>query len=83
MADNKLVWRSGVFKEIRSLPTVKAAVNEAAQKVAAKCGTGYEVKAAQITGGRGRARAEVVTRTYQAMRREARDHTLLKAGGSL
>jgi len=80
---NKLVWRPGVFKEIRTLPKMMAALNDHAQKIAAKAGDGFEAKPAHVTGGRGRGRTAVVTATIAASKKEAKDHTLLKAAGGL
>lgn len=72
----KIVWKRGAFRELRTLPSVVADVEARAERIAAACGDGFEVRSG-ITGGRGRARSAVLTTTVRAIARNARDHTLL------
>jgi len=75
----KIKWRPGVFAEIRTLPAVMAEVDSMAQDIATAAGDGFEARPASATGGRVRGRAAVVTATARAIRRNARDQTLLKS----
>lgn len=72
----KIKWRPGAFRELRTLPAVVKDVEARAEKIAAACGDGFEVRS-DLPSGRGRARAAVVTTSVPAMVRNARDHTLL------
>lgn len=78
----KLVWTPGIFKQIRTDTEIIVRLNEIAEGLASSAGDGYEANPAKVTGGRGRGRSEVVTRTPRAMRHEAKTHDLLKAAGS-
>lgn len=71
----KIVFRKGVFGEVRTLPAVLGILDADARRRAAACGDGYEAKPAAATGGRVRGRAAVVT-TGAAVRTEAREHRL-------
>lgn len=71
----KIVFKKGVFKEIRTLPKVMGALTAHAASVAAQCGPGYHNHGAAVTGGKGRGRAAVVT-DRQGARREAKHHLL-------
>lgn len=64
------------FRQLRTSAAVAQAVADAAEEVAARAGDGFEAQPVEITGGRGRARAAVVTVTFDAMLTQARDHTL-------
>ena len=75
----RMKWNPGVFAEIRTLPAVMAELNEHAERIAARAGDGFEAEPAARTGGRVRGRAAVVTRTFKAMRRQARDHVIEKS----
>jgi len=77
----KVVWKRGAFREIRTLPEVMDALGGTAAEWATKAGAGYAATGARVTGGRGRGRATVYTATTDAMRREARDHNLLRVLG--
>ena len=72
-------WRKGAFAELRTLPGVMAELDRRAEKIAAAAGPGYAVNPARATGGKVRGRASVKTATTAARRREAKDHTLLRA----
>lgn len=79
-----LRFRQQGFAEIRTAPKVMKMLNEVAEQTAGRAGDGFEATAAEVTGGRMRGRAAVVTTTYDAMKSQARDHTLEKAlGGGL
>lgn len=71
----KIVFKKGVFKEIRTLPKVMGTLTIHAARVAAECGDGYHNHGATVTGGKGRGRASVVT-DRQGSRREAKHHLL-------
>jgi hypothetical protein len=58
---------------------MQAILRRAANGIAASAGPGHAV---HVTSGGKRARAEVVTETFDAMRREARDRNLTRAIGS-
>ena len=79
MARTRIQWRRGVFAELRTLPATMAEVNNMAGKIAAAAGDGFEARPAERTGGRVRGRAAVITRTAKAMRKNAKDQTLLKS----
>ena len=68
-------WNIDGFREIRTSDAAMAGVEGLAQAVANQCGDGYEAQTASITGGRGRARAAVIT-TGKAINYEAKHHTL-------
>lgn len=76
MAKVRIKWNRGVFAEIRTMPTVMAELDNLAEGIADRAGAGYEAEPAQVTGGRVRGRAAVITRTVEAMIDEARNHTL-------
>lgn len=76
MATPKIVWKRGAFRELRTQPAVVKDVEARAERIAAACGDGFEVRS-EISGGRGRARSVVLTTEPAAMIRNARDHTLL------
>lgn len=73
----KIVWNRNAFREIRLLPKVAADVHDRAERVASAAGDGFE--AFPTANPRNRARAAVVTTTPRAMRRNARDQTLLRS----
>lgn len=66
-------------KAVRSLlrsPEVKADLERRAKKIAAAAGPGFEVDSHV---GKNRARADVATGTFEAMRAEATDRALTRA----
>ena len=87
MARSKItiVHRQSGYRAIRTAPKVMKMLNEKAHEVASRAsGSGpgeFTVHEAQVTGGRVRGRAAVVTTTYEAMKSQARNHTLEKALG--
>lgn len=76
MAKARIVWNMAGFAAIRTSGEAMGLLNQHAQRIAAAAGEGFEAKPAQATGGRIRGRAAVVTTTYEAMRRQAKDHVL-------
>lgn len=79
MARPKIEWKRGAFRELRTLPAAMAELEQRGNRIASAAGPGYEASSARTTGGRGRGRVTVKTVTTSARRREARDHSLLKA----
>ena len=79
MAKPKIVWKRGAFRELRTLPGVMSELASRGESIARAAGDGYESSGARVTGGRGRGRVTVKTATTSARRREAKDHTLLRA----
>jgi len=72
-------WNIDGFKQIRTSDAALSAVRSLAADVAARCGDGYEAQPAAVTGGRGRARAAVIT-TGKAINYEKKHHTLAGFG---
>ncbi|QHO91028.1 hypothetical protein CWT12_06450 [Actinomyces sp. 432] len=68
--------RKGIAQLLRS-PDARAAVDAAAGQVRARAGEGFGT----VTGTGNRARAYVRAETYDAHRRQARDHILEQAAG--
>lgn len=71
----RVVFKKGAFLEIRTTGPVFNWVNGEADRIARNAGDGYLAKPAAVAGGRGRARAAVVT-TGPAVRTEAKEHRL-------
>lgn len=82
MATVRVVYKPGAFAAVRTAPGVLSELTARAERIAGAAGPGYEARAARSTGGRVRGRASVGTATFQAMRDNARNHTLLRALGS-
>lgn len=80
----KLQFRRDGFAEIRTAPKVMAMLNDIAEQTADRAGDGFEARPAEATGGQVRGRAAVITTTAEAMRDQAKNHSLEKAlgGGS-
>jgi len=85
--------RQGVWREIRTSPKMMKIVGEAAESVRDKAMSGYQAGRGErnpgyavigpyATGGRGRARAVVMTGTTRSVKREITEHALLKAVGA-
>lgn len=72
----KVAWKRGAFAELRTSPGVMAQVDRTAQAMADRAGPGYEAKPAKKTGGRVRGRAAVIPTTHDAIRDQAKNHTL-------
>lgn len=75
----KIQWKRGVFAEIRTLPAAMSELDSMADAIANRAGDGFAARPAEKTGGKVRGRAAVVTVTARAMRRNAREQTLLKS----
>lgn len=75
----KIKLNSAGVKELLRSPGVQGDLRRRANAVAAAAGPGHVVHSET---GRSRARAEVVTDTFEAMAREARDRNLTRAVGS-
>lgn len=75
-----IVWKPGAFEAIRRAPGVNTAlqgvVDDILEEVSDPLDGGY---AGGVEPGRNRSRGYVVTTTLKAMRREAKDHALLRA----
>lgn len=67
------------FRELRTSPEAKSAVNAAARKIAEACGPGYT---AQEAPGRNRARAVVMPTTREAKEDAAKNLTPLRKLGA-
>lgn len=72
----KIKWNLRAFEEIRRAPGVQADLAARAARVESAAGDGH---ASGVEPGKTRARGYVVTVTYDAVRRNARYHSLLKA----
>lgn len=79
MGKVRIQWKRGAFRELRTLPAAMSELAQRGEQIARAAGDGYESSGARVTGGRGRGRVTVKTATTSARRREARDHSLLKA----
>lgn len=79
MADFELRIKPGAIRQLLTDPATVAAVTQIAHRIASAAGPGMEVKPAERTP---RARAAVVTATYQAMRAEATSRALTRAIGA-
>lgn len=78
MARFRFKRSDGGFAELRTRPAAMGMLNDAAAHIAALAGDGFEVRPAEVTGGRIRGRASVFTATPRAMVVQARDHVLEK-----
>lgn len=72
----KIKWRQGCWRELRVMPEVLDELDRLARGIASRAGDGFIAQPAQVTGGRGRGRAAVVTGDLNAMRRQAKDHVI-------
>lgn len=72
----KIRWNLPAFRKLRTDPAVQADILRRAEKIAEAAGDGF--KAVQ-SPARNRARAAVVAVTPEAVARNARDQSLLKA----
>lgn len=64
------------FKKLRNSPEVKADLERRARAIAASAGSGFEVSS---QGGKNRARASVITGTFEARREQAKSNVLQRA----
>ena len=75
-------WNFEGFRQLRTDPAVMADLHRRAEAVAAAAGEGFEAKEPEVTGGRVRGRAAVVSMTRAAAKAEAEHHALLGALGA-
>jgi hypothetical protein len=76
----RIKWHMRGFVQLRNAPGVVADLQARAQRIAEAAGEGVATRPAETHYGRqGRARAAVVTETYDAMRSQAKDSTLSRA----
>ena len=73
----RIVFRPAAHRELRTSSAAVAEVTSRAEAVAEAAGDGFEVLPVQAP--RNRARALVATTTYEAMKRNAEENTLLRA----
>ncbi|MEW2011404.1 hypothetical protein AB0300_18235 [Microbacterium sp. NPDC078814] len=78
MAKPRVKWNRAAFRELRLTPEALELVEEHADAVAARAGSGYEASAVY---GKNRARASVITGNFEAILDNARHNTLLRALG--
>lgn len=79
MPNPRIRWRAAAFREIRTSQKAAELVEKVARNIADAAGDGYEVRGPQITAGRGRARASVITATAEAAVDNARHNTLIRS----
>lgn len=80
MVRAKIRWNVSAFEEIRRSPEVDAALQAQVDRIIST--TGHpEDYAGGVEPGKTRSRGYVVTKTYAGIRREAKEHTLLRALG--
>lgn len=77
----KIKWNIHGFEELRRSAGVEAALKAEVEKIKGRAGGASAGYAGDVEPGRTRSRGYVVTTTGDAIRREARDHTLLRALG--
>lgn len=75
----RLKFNQKAFAEIRTAPKVMAMLDEIAEQTADRAGDGFEARPAAETGGKVRGRAAVITTTHEAMRDQAKSHTLQRS----
>lgn len=81
MARIKIKWASGRYGLDRYVSGQLPVLEAAAEKIAAECGDGYEVRSVKQSGGGG-GRASVVTVSAEAMVAEAKSHNLARYAGT-
>lgn len=64
------------YRDLMRDPAVAAAMKDILDRVAEKAGDGFEVDLEERSGRRKVPRGSVRTATYEARRRQARDHVL-------
>jgi len=74
----RIKYNQGAFRAVRTSKETSAELDRRARRVARAAGSGVEVESS-ISGGRGRARSEVVAVSFAARKRNARSNTLLRA----
>lgn len=80
MAKPVIKWKSSSFALDRYADGVLPIVQSAADRIADECGAGYVATTAE-QGRWGGGRVVVLTRDYEAMLSEAKQHNLARYGG--
>ena len=80
MADFELRIKPGAIRQLLTEPGTVAAVSNIARRIASAAGPGMVALPAERGGSR--ARAAVVTATFEAMYREATERALTRAVGA-
>lgn len=78
MAATRFSWNMRGFADVRGLPKVTARLKAEADQRAARAGEGYETRGPEVSRGRGRGRAAVITGNARARRAEAKRHNLAR-----
>lgn len=76
----RIVWEKRAMRSLRTMDEVVDLIDDRADEMAAQAGHGY-VARSNISGGRGRARAVVITGNLDAVRDNARNNTLVRVLG--
>lgn len=74
----KFKWNMAGFSAVRSSPAVTGLLASAAQRKAAQAGPGYETRGPEVSRGRGRGRAAVLTGDARSRHAEATQHNLAR-----
>lgn len=78
----RIRFRFAAFEEIRRSPEVECVLQREVDSIAGRVGPGGYAHG--VSSGRSRSRGYVVTTDYEAIRDNAKNHTLLRAlGGSV
>lgn len=76
----KIRWNLPAFEEIRRTPEINAILQEHVERIVAA--TGHpEDYASGVEPGKTRSRGYIVTKTFAGIRREHKEHTLLRVLG--
>lgn len=75
----RLSWNIPGFRALRTDPKMLKDLQGRAERIADAAGPGFKAAPVGITGGRGRGRVAVVAVTGCANRRNAKNHTLMRA----
>lgn len=79
----KIKWNMEGFRALRTDPAMMGLVESEAAAIAERAGAGFEYDKVKKTRGRVRAHTQVRTATPEAIDRNAKENTLLRAlGGS-
>lgn len=81
MARVQIKFNPAGFQAIRTAPKVMGLLNDIANATAARAGDGFEARNAEVTGGKVRGRAAVITTHHKSMRDQSRNRTLERSIG--